>query len=145
MKAFQRSIFAFHCIYCFFFPNRERGRRRREAVSQDNRTLLTYFSPSFPFPWVLPYQVRPKWMILPAWSCLISNPVPALLFFVSGCRQSLSVFFQKHELTRTIFLILASFQKQLLFLSNSHVYLMCQQIPHLIQQGKNVTLRTTGN
>lgn len=144
-EGFPQIVFAFHHSCCYFFPNKEKDRRYGEAVSQDGRTLLTFFSPSLPFPWVLYYQVRQKWMIMPAQSCLIWNSVPALLFFVSGCRQSLPVFFQKHELTRTIFLISATFQKQMLFLSNSPVYLMSQQIPHLIQQGRNVTLCNTGN
>lgn len=122
VKAFQRSALVFHCSCCYFFT---------DAVSQDDRTLLTYFSPFLPFPWVLLYLVKQK--------LIIWNPVPDLLFFVSGCRQSLSVFFQKHELIRTTFLISVTFQKQKPFLSNSPVYLSYQQIPHLIQQERNVT------
>lgn len=54
-------------------------------------------------------------------------------------------FFQKHDLTRIIFLNSAVFQKEHMPpLSNGPVYLVSQQIPCLIQRGKNVTLSTTG-
>lgn len=53
-EGFPEIVFAFHHSCCYFFPNREEGRRYREAVSQDGRTLLTFFSPSFPLGSLLP-------------------------------------------------------------------------------------------
>lgn len=135
-KLSQEQLPAFHHSCCYFFLNRETGRRHRGRHSRRRNP----FNPCLPF-----RSLGEAGLNSGAHLVLVNLKISSSSSVSVDADRAFFFFFQKHDLTRIIFLNSAVFQKEHMPpLSNGPVYLVSQQIPCLIQRGKNVTLSTTG-